>query len=137
MAKVVIFNEVNDRVIDFIESAHTPTYEGRTDVIINPLSIPSALRKYWKHDTGAIVEMDSTEKSTIDTEESDATDLSIRNAAKDPMDNLDSNGLVLRALADTIRDEINILRANHALSDRTLAQLKTSIKNRIDSGNVD
>jgi hypothetical protein len=36
------------------------------------------------------------------------------------------------AFADVIKDEINILRQQHSLSDRTLEQLKTAIKNRIN-----
>lgn len=35
------------------------------------------------------------------------------------------------AFADIIKDEINILRAQHALPDRTLAQLKTAMLNRM------
>ena len=39
------------------------------------------------------------------------------------------------AFADIIKDEINILRAEHGLPDRTLAQLKTAISNRINKDN--
>jgi hypothetical protein len=35
------------------------------------------------------------------------------------------------AFADILIDEINILRAEHSLGDRTLAQLKTAMLNRI------
>jgi hypothetical protein len=35
------------------------------------------------------------------------------------------------ALADVIKDEINILRAQHSLPDRTLNQLKNAIQNRM------
>lgn len=35
------------------------------------------------------------------------------------------------AFADIIKDEINILRATQSLPDRTLAQLKTAIQNRM------
>jgi len=35
------------------------------------------------------------------------------------------------AFADIIKDEINILRAQHALPDRTLAQLQTAMINRM------
>ncbi len=35
------------------------------------------------------------------------------------------------AFADIIKDEFNILRALHALPNRTLGQLKTAIRNRI------
>lgn len=35
------------------------------------------------------------------------------------------------AFADIIKDEINILRSQHGLSNRTLGQLKTALRNRI------
>jgi len=38
---------------------------------------------------------------------------------------------MMLAFADIIRDEINILRATQALPDRTLAQLKTAMLNRM------
>lgn len=84
-----------------------------------------------------------------------------REDAKVKLDSVEPDGKLLRALADIIRDEINILRqwdaafkvevaaASNladlktrvatlpATPDRTLAQLKTAIQNRIDSGQVD
>lgn len=42
--------------------------------------------------------------------------------------------LVLRAFADIVKDEINTLRTTHGLSIRTLSQLITAIKQRIDAG---
>ena len=38
---------------------------------------------------------------------------------------------ILTAFADIIVSEINILRSEHGLPDRTLSQLKTAIENRI------
>ncbi|MCK5603042.1 hypothetical protein KAR91_14255 [Candidatus Pacearchaeota archaeon] len=40
--------------------------------------------------------------------------------------------MVLRAFAEVVMDEINILRIEHSLSERTLSQLVTAIKNKID-----
>lgn len=42
-----------------------------------------------------------------------------------------ANDEVLTAFAEIIIDEINVLRQQHSLADRTLAQLKTAIKNRV------
>jgi hypothetical protein len=39
---------------------------------------------------------------------------------------------VLIAFADIIRSEINVLRQQHGLPERTLSQLKTAMLNRID-----
>ena len=40
---------------------------------------------------------------------------------------------VLKALALVMMDEVNILRQQHALPDRTIAQLRTAIRTKIDS----
>ena len=41
---------------------------------------------------------------------------------------------VLKALAELLVDEFNILRAQHGLPNRTFAQLRTAIRNKIDTG---
>jgi hypothetical protein len=93
-----------------------------------------------------IVGKDVVKKSQVDidailleeqTASDTAQDLSLRTGAKGYMDDLESQGLVLRALAETLIEEINTLRAEHSLAPRTLIQLKTSIKSKIDSGEVD
>ncbi len=48
---------------------------------------------------------------------------------KDTFD--DKERRLLRAFAEVIKDEINILRGQHGLADRTLAQLRTAIKNKV------
>lgn len=62
----------------------------------------------------------------------------LRREAKEALDNqtADTNALI-RALAFVVMDEINILRAQHSMADRTAAQLRTTIKNKIDSGDAD
>lgn len=97
----------------------------------------NALTKYHVVDEGAVREMTQPEKDAFDAVEAEAQDTAMRNDAKAPMDDLNSMALIIRALADIIREEINILRAEHSLSPRTLQQLKTAIKNKIDSGEVD
>lgn len=47
------------------------------------------------------------------------------------------NEIILRALVGVLIDELNILRAAHGLSPRTLSQARTAIKNKVDSGDVD
>lgn len=54
-----------------------------------------------------------------------------RDRAKDLFENHPNWRKLLTAFADIIKDEINILRAQHSLPDRTLAQLKTAMLNRI------
>lgn len=38
---------------------------------------------------------------------------------------------LLRAFAEVVKDEINILRGQHGLAARTLAQLRTAIRNKV------
>ena len=45
-------------------------------------------------------------------------------------DKLD-NEKILKAFAELLVDEFNILRALHALPDRTFAQLRTAIRNKV------
>jgi hypothetical protein len=54
-----------------------------------------------------------------------------REGAKDLFDSHPRMRKLMIAFADIIKDEINILRDQHGLADRTLAQLKTAINNRI------
>ncbi len=141
MGLIVIFNEgaTPEKVLSVIPSANDIEFVSRTDVVLNPdLSALSGVpRKYWKHVTGSIVEYTAGEKATQDAAEDTAAEARVRADAKDRLDGFDSQSLQLRAFADIIKDELNILRALHSLSDRTLAQLRTSIKNRIDGGTVD
>lgn len=76
-----------------------------------------------------IIDYDTARASLIET--------GVRNGAKAYMDNFGEVDLILRALSDIIKDEINILRTLHGLPDRTLPQLKTAIKNKVDSGDAD
>ena len=46
-------------------------------------------------------------------------------------------GLVVRALALVVLDEMNILRTAAGLAPRTAAQLKTAVLNKISSGAAD
>jgi len=49
----------------------------------------------------------------------------------------DGLGMITRALALVVLDEVNILRSQHALAPRTAAQLKGAIKNKITSKDAD
>ena len=44
----------------------------------------------------------------------------------------DQVNVVDKAFAQVLLDEINILRSQHALPDRTMGQLSTAIKNKLD-----
>lgn len=117
--------------------------------------------RYWKHVSGEIQEMTSGEKTSVDAAIATANAAAVRLGAKNIIVGFDHTPLLERAFADVIKDEINIIRqwtvsykaevaaatslanlqtrvaALPTLNDRTLAQLKTAINNRIDSGDVD
>lgn len=163
MSLIVIFDEAAtpQKVLGVLPSANTPDFDGRTDVLVNPdLSALDAIpQAYWKHDTGAVIEYTQAEKDTQDAAESAAADAALRDGAKGQFSG--QPGLALRAFADIIKDEINVIRtwardykavvasANNFsslksgvagmadLPDRTLAQLKSAIEARVDSGSVD
>ncbi|MHC4336256.1 MAG: hypothetical protein ACYSUV_21285 [Planctomycetota bacterium] len=142
MSLVVVFDEgaTPERVLDVVRSAHTPDYASRTDVVINPdISAVDGIvaQLYWKHDTGLIVEMTQAEKDALDAAIAAALDAATRGGAKAELNGFASLPLLLRAFADVVKDEVNILRALHSIPDRTLAQLRTAIDGRIDSGDVD
>ena len=56
------------RVKAFLKSVNTPSFNAEPNKIVNPnLSGVSGIPlKYWKEDSGSIVEMTSEEKSAVD-----------------------------------------------------------------------
>lgn len=143
MSQVVIFDPndptVANRATQYLPSANTPDYSGNANALINPdlSALVGVIVKHWKRSGSSVVEMSQAEKDAIAQAESDALEESIREGAKAKLDGFLVDSLVLRAFADITKDEINILRAQHGLAPRTLTQLKTAIKNRIDDGSVD
>lgn len=83
---------------------------------------------YWKESGGIFSEMTESEKAIKDAKLAAAAIVAGQLEAKNEID----NKRVLRAFAEVVVDEINILRAQHSLADRTLSQLVTAIKNKID-----
>ena len=128
-------------------------------------SLPQVAAKHLKQVGGAIVEMTQAEKDAVDSAEIAAAAAALlsssRSGAKDSVDQLSAEGVRLRAALLIILDEMNILRtrdrdrsadvaaatnladlktrwaARAALDDRTAAQIKTSLKARIDAGDAD
>lgn len=70
MSNVAIYDEedpvVANRVTAYLVSVNTPDYEERSDVLINPELPTGVAQKYWKVNEGSIVEMNSSEKNSID-----------------------------------------------------------------------
>ena len=67
MALVVVYDIVTKQVKEIIKSADTPSYDKRSDVLINP-EIKGVLElKYLKADTdnNSVVDMDSAEQTAV------------------------------------------------------------------------
>ena len=164
MSLVVIFDEgaSPEKVLGVVRSANTPDFDQRTDVVINPdiAALDGVVpQKYWKHDTGSIIEYTQGEKDAQDAADVAAADAALRVGAKGEFDG--DGGLAKRALVEALIREINILRqwimqykvdvaaaanlgglqasvaASNDLPDRTLAQAKGVIQGAIDGGDVD
>jgi hypothetical protein len=155
MPRIVVFDEGADPqrvtgVTGKSENQGTWDDSGRTDYVVAPdLSLLATFtadghfdtyivpRRYWKHVAGNIVEYTQAEKDAQDAAQDAAHDASVRSSAKSGLTGFHSEPMLLRAFADVIKDEINILRAEHSLAARTLQQLRNAIDSRIDSGDVD
>ncbi len=140
MPQIVIYdpNATPQRVLQVTgPSADQGPYirAGRTDFVVSPdlSALDGVAHRYWKHVDGAIFEYTTSEKDAQDAAEAGA----VRGLAKVQFDGFDVSPLVLRAFADVVKGEINTLRALHSLPPRSLAQLRTAIAARIDSGDVD
>ena len=141
MALIVIFDENSapQKGLEIIPSVNTPDYEKRTDVLINPdlEAVKGISPKYLKHDKGKIVQMTEAEKTAQDTADLNTEKQNRRSAADTTLDSKDELGMVMRAFMEIVLNEINLLRDQAGLTPRTGAQLKTAIKNKISSGDVD
>ncbi len=112
--------------LQYLKSVHTPAYP-TTEYIINPV-LPTCEKKYWKIVGDEVVEMTANEKIIKDAEiqaEQDA----LAEARKD----IDKLEKLTKALALVILDEINTLRINAGLSERTVAQLRNAVKTKYDT----
>lgn len=82
--------------------------------------------KYWTI-TGDVI-------SLVDQAARDAIDAAELTARRDEIANdIDRVESYTRAFALVVLDEINILRAQHSLTARTIAQLKTAVRNKLDT----
>ena len=99
--------------------------EALVNYIDNPdmSAVEGVSSKYWIVTGDIVTEMSQVEKDTIDA----ATLTAKREAAVNAMiDNFEGNS---RQLVKLMISEINILRSQHGLSDRTMAQFKAQIRN--------
>ena len=142
MSRVVIYDpgHENERVLQDLPSVNTPDYTDRVgvDAVINPDTSGNVEPiLYWRHDAGAIRDMNQTEKDALDLEIANAALAAARDGAKAGIDLSGQEGVKLRAVVELMIREINILRAEHAFADRTLAQARAAYLALIDEGAAD
>lgn len=89
-------------------------------------SVVGVLARYWIITGDVVSEMDAAAKVVVDQAILDAS----RNSLADQFD--DQEG-VMRAFALANLDEINILRGQHGLGNRTISQLKSAIRDKLGS----
>lgn len=147
---VLVYYPPTGTIIAYIPSAHTPSYAGMTNVLINPV-LPAVPLEFALVTNGVVVAMTAVQSNAVVAARTAATDAALRMAARNPVTVLSPEGLVLRAFADTARDEINLLRlevsiaktnfslfqSRATMAPRTLLQLQNAITNKINSGAVD
>jgi len=141
MATIIIFaeGETPERVLSYLQRVDPAPYRTRTDALIEPdlSAVTEPDFHHWKHVAGSIVDMTQAEKDALDAAIAAAADAHTRSAAQQMLQGFEGQALFLRAFADIIKDEINLLRAEHGLAPRTLLQLRNAILARINDGTVD
>ena len=118
-------NVLNRTTKQYLKSANTPDYPV-LDWIINPdISLVQGFpSKYWNISGDTVSLMTQLERDAVDLAETQAE----RDRIISEIDQLEN---ILRAFAGVITDEINLLRQQHSLPDRTLSQLRTAIRNKL------
>jgi len=130
---------INRTTLELRFSAHTPDFPTGS-WIINPnltALLGIVLQKYWKIVGDTVVEQTAGEKTTTDADILAAENTRVRAGAVTAEDTKAIDYVLIRALSLVVKDEVNVLRALHGLGDRTNAQIKTGIKNKINSGDAD
>jgi hypothetical protein len=118
-------NVLNRTTKEFKRSVNEPDYP-QVDWIWSPdlSGVAGVSSKYWVITGDVVTEMDQASKDAIDL----ADEISELDAISDRLDNQKD---IMRAFALLVMDEFNILRAEHGLAPRTLAQLKTGLRNKL------
>lgn len=150
-SNVLIYNPINGRSLAYLLSVNTPDFQGRSDVLINPV-LPSGIPlEFTKVVNSLVVPLSASESNAVVSTNALLADISLRNGADSFFVELSPNPLMNRSVADTAVDEINILRneisvaktniskfqSTPTLAPRTLAQFRNSVTNKNHSGSVD
>jgi len=116
---------------EFRGSVHTPNFSS-AEWVINPdlSAVQGQPTKYWII-TGDVVTLASPAEQTIID---DALVVTRATRGKGEEKNRFDNERLMKAFAELVMDQFNVLRAIEGLPDLTFAQLRTAIRDKIDVG---
>ncbi len=117
---------INKTTFQIKRSVHDPDMKDQPDwVELSDMEIPECEFKYlkWSDSKNIVEEMTSGEKVLVDQAIADSITL-LQENAKD----IDSMEKLTKSLALVLLDEINELRVNAGLQERTITQLKNAVK---------
>lgn len=111
-------------------SVNTPEFPV-VDWIRNPdlSAVAGFSSEYWIITGDIVTLMNPGQRNAVDTQEAADTLAQDKTENKARID----DERVLKAFALVVKDEINILRAQHGLANRTSAQLINAIKAKVDT----
>jgi len=109
----------------YLQSVNTADYPVG-DWIINPdlSSVGSFASTYWIITGDVVTLMDQAARDAVDA----ANDQAARDGVFAEVDDIES---LVRATILVLRDEINLLRSEHSLAPRTLAQVRAGIQSKL------
>lgn len=165
MSTELFFDPNSSPVVGIVTAYPVPVDvpSGAQNALLNPdlSQVAGIAQTYWKVANRVVVPMTGPEKVAYDAAIATALTSSQRSSAQIIIQSASDQGKVLRAEADVLLSEINILRewiasfktavaaattlanlktgvaALPDMPDRTLAQAKTAILNEISAGTVD
>jgi len=119
-------HRTNKNVLHSVASADLP--EAITNYIEEPdlSAVIGQPAKYWKITGNSVSLINQAARDAIDTAE-------LAVARSELADEIDRSETFMRAFALVVLDEVNILRTNAGLSPRTAAQLKSAVRNRLNT----
>lgn len=122
---------INKDTFQIRHSVHDPDYEELGNwFICNDMDIPDCENKYkkWNDEESKVEEMSQVEKDIVDLAIIEA-----RVQAEENAKDIDNMEKLTKALGLVILDEINILRKKVGLQERTISQLKNTVKAKYES----
>lgn len=123
-----VLNRTTKQYLAGVELAGYPIADWIHDPDVDQLLADRVSTIYWTITGDLVSEMSPAEKAVVD-----AAIVAAREAELLDEDKRKIDDKVLRAFAEIVMEEINILRRRESLPDRTFAQLRNAIRNRIDT----